>query len=362
MRPATKSPADTASRRARPEPPRGELRLGLRQRLLTSSPLLSTALDLVPRYRELAAAAERARELVAAAKALTTTRDVGDALDGVRDALVVGDDVDVDALVHRVHTTQQAATAAEHVAPLLERLASDIADERDHALRDGIDIVFAALDKHLAELGDHVARLDKKLGAVADADYAITLGRANEWHDLIQAIERYNHIRTAQFEVLRTVASDPRNFESDLINVQRINDAGLLANAVELYPKYRIRHGLDPARVDVDGFADVPRPSWPEPSDDVIYGKNTIGAWRWPTYDKPAYLRWLFRPSSPAQPWVPGYQQMFDHFEAMQRPRSDVEPADRFRPAGRKPRGYLYGNGKTPRPGGRLPGPFPPAG
>lgn len=277
--------------------------------------LLEEALDAVDGYRDALAAEQQLQTLTAefSARPVVSVSP----FDAIRDDLLAGRPVHLDRLVDDVAHQQAWASARESIPNGLRVLASRLESHRNHVVLTGVDDGLAVLDAHLADLGDHVVVLDETLDDVRNAGDALTAGLGDAWLALTAAVDRYDEIRDAQLELLRTTTGD-KGGRSHPAN--ELNHAGLDGNLAAYHPWWirRAEHRADPRAafaVGPDGDEVLPPAPWPDPVIRVL--DSGVTAWRWPTTDRPAFLRWLFQPTTPARPWVPGLRLMVRHYEQM---------------------------------------------
>ena len=260
------------------------------------------ALAAIPRYLELNQAQARAQTLLASARAGITAQPHLEVLQGVYRDLVAGEHVDLDDLVRELTARAQSLAAAQQAAQGIGQVLDQLKADTAEAIARGVDAGLEVLARHLAAVIDQVRELDKDLGPITTADEAIAADQTQAWRELILAIDRYDEIRTAQLHLVAAVT------RGSAASMPMLNTAGLLRDGLGVWPPLRARAGED-----------NPRAAWPAP---VWQFTNAAGGvthapevWRWPSEDRPAYLRWV---TTTTEPWLPTYTELVAHAEDLE--------------------------------------------
>ncbi len=271
----------------------------------SANPPMQEALDKLPLVVEATARLAHAKAACEAyATGETAIRTGDDIENAVRAAIADGDPLPVD--LHHQLATANAQTAADNqVKMMLSQLLASIGQERDTAIRRGVDKMLAHLDGDLTTTLGKLRTATTKVAGLTSAQDAIDAGAVADWQTLTAARTRYDHIRAAQRLIVGRLWPEDLTGRMVMQNAEPV--ALHIANPTEVFPQWatwsRFGH-----LVDQYGAKEQLHAPWPDVKD-----------------DPDRFTDWLIN-TPQAQAWVPTsdmYEQLLSElFHA----RADPNP------------------------------------
>lgn len=179
----------------------------------------------------------------------------------------------------------------------LSNVATQLAEDRDQAIRHAAPAMYAVLDKAVKESVATMRKATIEPGSTADD--AIRARKVKEWQSLQQSVERYRNARSAQ------------------LTLNRLADASIEdREALTLFGE----HALYVSNIEdvTDNWAEVYRAH-------VGINRHRLP---WPNPTSPEYLNWLTA-TAEAQVWVPNPSQLVERIETLQELYRDIAPGIR---------------------------------